>query len=123
MNCGFVRPKRHRVRLVNEADSVGKPTTMRSFTTLAQTSVLSFVWLLALSGGVFGQGPALTKIEVSPPDINLNTTRDRQSFIVQATYADGITRDVTAEAKVAFTNPALVRLEKNVTYPLADGAT
>src|SRR5262245_31489344 len=66
---------------------------------------------------------ALTKVEVSPPDINLNTSRDRQSFIVQATYADGITRDVTAEAKVSFANPAFVKLDKNVIHPVADGAT
>jgi hypothetical protein len=69
------------------------------------------------------QANALTKVEVSPPDINLNTTRDRQSFIVQATYADGITRDVTAEAKLSLANPALVRLDKNVVHPLADGQT
>ena len=33
-----------------------------------------------------------------PARLNLSTARDRQSFVVQATYADGITRDVTAEA-------------------------
>ena len=65
----------------------------------------------------------LTSIEVSPPDVNLNTLRDRQSFIVQATYADGITRDVTAEAKVTVVNPALVKLTKNMLTPAVDGAT
>jgi hypothetical protein len=65
----------------------------------------------------------LTAIEVFPPELNLSTTRDRQSFVVQARYADGITRDVTAEAKVSLANPALVKQEKNVLYPLADGAT
>ena len=34
----------------------------------------------------------------SRPTINLSTARDRQLVVVQATYADGITRDVTAEA-------------------------
>ena len=47
----------------------------------------------------------LTTLEVFPPDVNLDTARDRQSFVVQATYADGITRDVTAEAKVAARQP------------------
>ncbi len=70
-----------------------------------------------------GDEPALAKVEVSPADIHLNTIRDRQSFVVQATYADGITRDVTAEAKLALANPALARLERNVLYPAADGAT
>src|SRR2546425_3335093 len=86
-------------------------------------STAAIVWIGLLCADSFGQGPALTKVEVLPPDINLNTTRDRQSFVVQATYADGITRDVTAESKVSLVNPALVRLEKNVTYPVADGTT
>src|SRR5438045_5221278 len=65
----------------------------------------------------------LTSLEVFPPDINLETARDRQSFVVQAWFADGLSRDVTGEAKVAFANPALVKLEGNVVHPLADGAT
>lgn len=68
------------------------------------------------------QAPAVAKLEVSPPEINLNTVRDRQSFVVQSTSPDGITRDVTTEAKVTISNPALVKLEKNTLYPAADGA-
>ena len=62
-------------------------------------------------------------LEVSPPDVNLATSRSRQVFVVQATFADGITRDVTAEAKATLANPALAKLDKNVLTPLADGAT
>src|SRR5205823_8623494 len=61
--------------------------------------------------------------EAYPPGISLTTVRDRQSCIVQATYADGITSDVTAQAKVSVANPALVKLDKNVMLPVADGAT
>jgi hypothetical protein len=67
------------------------------------------------------QAPAT--VEVFPPDISLNTSRARQLFVVKATYADGLTRDVTAEAKATLVNPALTKLDKNVLYPLADGAT
>jgi hypothetical protein len=63
------------------------------------------------------------KIAVYPPDINLETSRDKQSFIVQLTQPDGITRDITDQAQVSFTNPALVKREGNVLTPLADGAT
>ena len=35
------------------------------------------------------------KVAVYPPDINLETARDRQSFVVQLTQADGLTRDLT----------------------------
>src|ERR1700722_18725300 len=40
----------------------------------------------------------LAEIQVSPPDVQLTTARDRQSLVVQARFADGITRDVTTEA-------------------------
>ncbi|HKA05849.1 MAG TPA: DUF1549 and DUF1553 domain-containing protein [Gemmataceae bacterium] len=78
---------------------------------------------LAVSAGVAGAQAPLTSLEVFPPDINLETARDRQSFVVQAWFADGLSRDVTAEAKVAVANPALVKLEGNVVHPVADGAT
>jgi hypothetical protein len=66
---------------------------------------------------------ANTKIAVYPPDINLETSRDRQTFVVQATDISGITRDVTNEAKVEFANPALVRREGFTIYPMNDGQT
>ena len=64
-----------------------------------------------------------TKINVNPADVSLKTARDRQSVIVQAVYPNGITRDVTAQAKLTLTNGSLIRLEKNVLYPAADGKT
>ncbi len=66
---------------------------------------------------------ALTKLEVSPPAISLNNARDRQSIVVQATYADGITRDVTAQATLTPANPALLRRDKSIFWPAADGKT
>lgn len=70
-----------------------------------------------------GAQPSVVSLEVSPPEIDLNTSRARQMFVVQAAYADGITRDVTAEAKASLVNAALAKLEKNALTPLADGAT
>ncbi len=64
-----------------------------------------------------------TSVNVYPPDVNLTTARDRQSVIVQAVYASGITRDVTDEAKFVIANAQLARLENNIVYPTADGAT
>ena len=66
---------------------------------------------------------AAQSLAVYPPDINLETARDRQSFVVQFTQADGITRDVTEQAKIALANPTIARLEKHVLTPIADGAT
>lgn len=86
---------------------------------------LCMIGILATGTAVRAQAPAspLASLEVSPPDVNLFTARARQVFVVQATYADGITRDVTAEAKASMVNPTLCKLEQNVLTPLADGAT
>jgi len=73
--------------------------------------------------GVLGGESLAQQIAVYPPDINLETSRDRQSFVVQLTQADGITRDVTAQAQVTFANPQLVKLDRFHVLPLADGAT
>ena len=64
-----------------------------------------------------------TTIEVFPPDINSTPAADGSRSSSRRLIADGITRDVTAEAKVSFANPALVKLDKNIVYPVADGAT
>jgi hypothetical protein len=70
-----------------------------------------------------GSSSFAQKVAVYPPDINLETARDRQGFVVQLTQPDGITRDVTEQAQVSFANPALVKLDKATVYPVADGAT
>ena len=67
--------------------------------------------------------PAGPKVAVYPPDINLETARDRQSFVVQLTQPDGITRDITEQAQISFANPALVKLDKFTVLPVADGTT
>ena len=71
-----------------------------------------------------GEPAALTDLQVyparHPPGYTFAAVNPSLS---QATYADGITRDVTAEAKATLANPALVKLEKGVAYPLADGTT
>ncbi|MFP6765140.1 MAG: hypothetical protein VB858_16040, partial [Planctomycetaceae bacterium] len=88
--------------------------------------------LLTLACGIFLFGFSATAIqaqdapvslEVFPTDVNLKTLRDRQSFVVQAAYANGLTRDVTSEAKLTLADTAPARLEGNVLYPAADGVT
>ena len=74
---------------------------------------MRFAYLLSLASSAFSAATSVAQtIAVYPPDINLETSRDRQSFVVQLTQPDGITRDVTAQAQVAFANPALVKLDK-----------
>ena len=65
----------------------------------------------------------LSELRVSPPDVNLLTSLDRQGIVVQAVFADGITRDVTDQATWTIGNPAFVRRDANTLYPVADGTT
>jgi hypothetical protein len=65
----------------------------------------------------------LSAIEVFPPEVNLTTARDRQLIVVQAGYADGITRDVTTASTIAVANAGLVKRDGNTFYPVADGST
>src|SRR5262249_61117964 len=92
--------------------------TMRSLMSFGTLLGVSFVGSLCLCGETQAQ-----QIAVYPPDINLETSRDRQSFVVQLAQPDGITRDVTAQAQVSFAKPELVRLDKFHVYPVPDGTT
>jgi hypothetical protein len=82
--------------------------------------------------GAYGQGarpvannsaPVPVEVKVYPTAVALTTKQDRQSIVVQATYADGITRDVTAQAGYTVGNKALVKWDNFTLHPLADGAT
>ncbi|HEY1109376.1 MAG TPA: DUF1549 and DUF1553 domain-containing protein, partial [Opitutaceae bacterium] len=82
-------------------------------------------WLvlgLALPLSAFAK-PVLTELKVFPTDINLTTQADRQSLVVQAIYADGITRDVTTQASYTLANRKLAKLDHATITPLADGIT
>jgi hypothetical protein len=63
----------------------------------------------------------LQSLAVYPPDVRLDTARAAQTFVVQATFADGLTRDVTDEAAVSFSDPAFVKRAGNLLTPGADG--
>lgn len=54
----------------------------------------------------------LTKLDILPPQITLSTKQARQVVAVQATYSDGITEDVTSQAKPRLSNSAVARWEK-----------
>jgi Protein of unknown function (DUF1549)/Protein of unknown function (DUF1553) len=88
---------------------------------------MRYVFACLLVAGVvtasFGQTPAVTALAVFPPEVNLFTSRAKASFVVQATYADGITRDVTAQAAIKLASAAVCKLDKNQITPLADGVT
>lgn len=65
---------------------------------------------------------ALAALHVYPADISLTTRRDAQTVIVQAEYADGITRDVTDRATWKVDHEDRVARTGNRFTPKADGA-
>src|ERR1035437_1672055 len=65
----------------------------------------------------------ISDLQCYPPAINLNGAQARQRIVVQASYADGITCDVTAEARCAIADPRLAHFEQGAVWPRADGKT
>ena len=67
------------------------------------------------------QAIAPVSIAVFPPDVNVQSARGKQRIIVQAIYADGITRDVTAQAKVTISDPKIAKIVNLEVLPVGDG--
>jgi hypothetical protein len=84
---------------------------------------LFFSLLSVLAVAATASAADLQKLSVYPTDIALTTAQDRQLVAVQALYADGITRDVAAEATFTLANGALAKRDGATFYPLADGIT
>jgi hypothetical protein len=60
------------------------------------------------------------QVSVYPAEIELSTSRDQQSYVIQLTAPDGVTRDVTDQATVELSAPVAER-RGNVLFPKADG--
>jgi len=82
----------------------------------------TFLAALTLAAPAWAE-PAITALNVYPPDISLNTKADHQRFVVVATRDDGVTLDVTAQAAVKLVDANLCKLENFTLYPQADGQT
>ncbi|MFM7539175.1 MAG: DUF1549 and DUF1553 domain-containing protein [Planctomycetota bacterium] len=65
----------------------------------------------------------VTGLSIFPPDIQLATKRSKQVVVVQASYSDGITEDVTSKCNLRLENAALAKLQGQTILPVADGTT
>ena len=67
----------------------------------------------------------VVSIDVFPPKVQLDSSRDRQRIIVQALHTDGRTEDITAAVSVTPTNPSLAAIDRPdgsiIFRPQADG--
>ena len=77
------------------------------------------ILLLASANSI--QAIAPVSIAVFPPDVNMQSARGKQRIIVQASYADGITRDITAQAKVTISDPKIAKIVNLEVLPVGDG--
>lgn len=85
-------------------------------------SVLTGACALLLLASVNSiQAVAPVSIAVFPPDVNMQSARGKQRIIIQASYADGITRDVTAQAKVTISDPKIAKIVNLEVLPVGDG--
>src|SRR5260221_582112 len=65
----------------------------------------------------------IAQLKCFPPSINLGGAKSRQSIVVQAIYIDGITRDVTYDARCRVANGSLASFDGTAISPRADGRT
>src|SRR5437763_10423708 len=84
---------------------------------------LKFLWSLVLGAWCFpsfssAAKPALSSLQCYPPSIALSTAKSRQAIVVQASYSDGLTRDVTLQARYKLADGKLARLDKTILAPL-----
>src|SRR5579862_5088229 len=54
--------------------------------------------------------PKLIDLKAYPPSINLSSARDRQQIVIQATYDDDTTKDVTTSAALKLSDPAISQI-------------
>ncbi|QDU64142.1 hypothetical protein Pan216_50310 [Planctomycetes bacterium Pan216] len=78
---------------------------------------------IALGSLFAGTAVAEEKLAIYPADVNLTSANDFQSFVLQRTLPDGVTLDVTSNAKLSIADPKIAKLEGNIVRPLADGTT
>jgi len=84
-------------------------------------SMFTFGASLLMLAGSFVSANTLTNIAVFPPEVNIQTNRGMQRVLVQASFDDGITEDVTSKAKITISDPKVAKLENGIVRPVADG--
>ena len=62
-------------------------------------------------------------LRVFPSEIELRDQRDRQTVVVQLVDEQGTTKDVSGEAKLSATDPAMVEIAGQTVQPKANGKT
>ena len=88
--------------------------------------ILRVALLVAIACGTASRADDVV-LKAFPPTVRLDSARDRQRLVVQATSPDGVTTDVTDRVAVTLSDPGLAAVETlpgggPLLRPLADGA-
>ncbi len=81
---------------------------------------LSLVAFVLFASCAFAAGPA--KIAVEPAKFELHGKRARQQLVVTSVFSDTDRRDATGTVEFTSSNPAVVRVENGVAFPVANGS-
>ena len=84
---------------------------------------LSLLAFLACILSATAASSPVSDLKAYPPEVNLSASKARQRIVIQATYADGITRDVTTDASCKLVDSKSAKLDKALLTPVADGKT
>jgi len=87
------------------------------------TTAFVLLALLAISASAGAADNSLKELIVFPQQVSLTNQQDRQSMVVQAVMANGLTEDVSLKAAIKLENLGLVKIENAVLWPVADGET
>src|SRR5205809_350514 len=118
-----MRPSKPQRREKRREKQVPK-LTLPSLRLSACFASLRFIGMVMIAASAFAVSNGdLVELKPYPPEINLTSAKTTQRMVVQATYADGLTRDVTAQASYKVVNPKLTRLDHETLFPISDGKT
>ena len=96
---------------------------------LIARSTLVILLLLASASGLgasdktasANQKSTLQTLTIYPSQIALGSQRASQRLVIQGTYADGYSEDLTSKAQIRSDNPSVVRIEGDRAVPAASG--
>ena len=67
------------------------------------------------------KGTTLQTLTIYPSQITLGSQRASQRLVIQGTYADGYSEDLTSKVQIRCDNPSVVRIEGDRVLPAASG--
>ena len=124
--AAFIWKKSERLTsFLRSADSAQNGTPFSRRLGIVSALLLLTVVFVTTATGVCAEAVAAAqpKLEVFPADIHLFNQREGQLLVARTTGADGVTHDVTAQAKFTLADPKLAKIENKTVTALADGKT